>query len=690
MLALLRRFTRKDAPPSTADGDGALSFDLAARPAAKAPVSGTKSTVVPKQPAGSTRLAPASAKAPASEALRALIAQGTKPHTIMSFDEIPPHGEVLTGDKGRFEIPKDLRDCLAAVSRLGEESSAIVLVERSLTDLAIASDLEGRMERAGLKVQTLLCDPAIIRQVYNRNDARKTNTSEGSEDKSQQRRKFNQLIRDGLKERASDIQIHRHFTRVEIKFMVNGDWRVVQTVPFEDATNFMRAIYDTIAGSEKASAFNEREAQDAVATVFCPKENGGPDMLVRVRIHTQPEQGGFCMYLRILPVDTQDVKPKPFEVFGYEPFQAKALIRMSRTAEGALLFVGTTGSGKTTSLHNCMLHISEAYAGRKNIITVEDPPEIYLPHAHQTFVDSSRKDGGWGGSMRSAMRSVPDFVMVGEIRDEEPAQLVVDMTLSGHGLLSSLHAGDAFQAVDRLAEMGVRPTTLANPKFLTGIVYQRLLPVLCPDCKVPYAPSVDKADPYETDLYDRWEKASVLLQYQGKLKDVFVRSGKHRETREQCKRCAGQGTVGRTVAAEVVTLGQLNLEYYDYFRTNRVAEARDLWIARGGYTALHHGSNKVLKGLVDPHDIEGKLGPLELITRYSNLVAEYKKTHGVIPLTQRIVANTPATPAGVPQAHLKLANGEEISGEVTVTKTPDGQYLVNFVKADEQGRRSAP
>lgn len=624
----------------------------------------------------------------ATEAFSAFRDFAHKTRVVMTLEQVPPHGEVLTAEKGRFAIAEEHRESLIAMARKGEDNSVIVLVERSLDDFSMAGDLEARLDVAGFKFLTLKAEAAVIRELYKVSSGRRNKDPEGATETSLQRRKFNQLIRDGIREHASDIQIHRHQSRVEVKFQVNGEWRVHHTIPYDDSTEFMRAIYDAIAADEKATAFNDRQPQDAVATIFVPLDSGHSEIMVRVRIHTQPEQGGFCMYLRILPVDDSDVKPKPFETFGYEPFQAASLIRMSRTAEGAILFVGTTGSGKTTSMHNCMLHICEEHKGRKNIITVEDPPEIYLPYAHQTFVDSARKDGGWGEAMRSAMRSVPDYVMVGEIRDDEPAQLVVDMTLSGHGLVSSLHAGDAFQTVDRLAEMGVRPSTLANPKFLSGIVYQRLLAVLCPDCKVPYSESLNKADKYETDLYERMEKAATLMGFQGRLKDVYVRGGKARSQvngvnpAKTCPHCAGQGTVGRTVAAEVVVLGQMNIDYYDYFRQNRVADARDLWIARGGFTALHHGVSKVLKGLVDPHDIEGKLGPLELLSRHATLVAEYKRLHGVIPLTQKIVAHSlphPQAP-GVAAAQIRLPNGAELSGEATVTVNEQGEYVVRFLK----------
>lgn len=607
-----------------------------------------------------------------SDAFRSILEIGSRNTVVMSVEQVPPYSEVLTGYKGRFELPETLRHSLVAVLRKGEDDSAIVLVERSLPDFAIASDLEGRIERSKLRVNTMQCDASVIREIYNGLSSSKKADAQ-SEESSQQRRKFDQLIKDGLKAKASDIQIHTQFARVSVKFMIHGEWVHHHSIPYDGSEEFMRAIYDHIAGIEKDSAFNMRQSQDAVATVFCPIEPGEPDAQVRVRIHTQPEQGGFCMYLRILPINKSDVKARPFEAFGYEKFQASALIRMSRMSEGAILFVGTTGSGKTTSLHNCMLHISEVHRGRKNIITVEDPPEIYIPGAHQTFVDSGKKGGGWTEAMRSAMRSIPDYVMVGEIRDNEPAQLVVDMTMSGHGLLSSLHAGGGFQAVDRLAEMGIRPTTLANPKFLTGIVYQRLLPILCNDCKQPYSKSVDKNDAFEVELFDRYVNVSKVLHLEDHFKSIFVR-GHNRD----CPTCHGQGSVGRTVAAEVIELGELNLDYYDYFRENKVSVARDLWIARGGITALHHGVTKVFRGLVDPHEIEGKLGPLKLLTRYAALIEDYKKTHQVYPLTNRVIAHSLAGGSApeVSSVSIVKPDGTTLNCPATVIPNPDGTFLV--------------
>lgn len=600
----------------------------------------------------------------------------------MRYEDLPPHGELLTGEKCRFSLPEDLRESLAAVLRRGEGGSAIMLVERSLQDFANASDLEGMLEREGFKVQTLLCEPSVIHQVYALSDGKKQKAGSSTEDKSQQRRKFDQLIRDGVASNASDIMIHRHMSKVAVRFHTDGEWGTHHTIPYDGSEEFMRAIYDTIAGDEKETAFDMRLSQDAATTVHMALGAGQPAMMVRVRIHTQPEQGGFCMYLRILPVNDQEVKSKPFEAFGYRPDQASALMRAVRSAQGAILFVGETGSGKTTSLHNCMLVIGEMYEGRKNIVTVEDPPEIYIPGAHQTFADSSKGDDGWEQGMRSGMRSVPNFFMVGEIRDKGPARLLVDATLSGHRTLASLHSGGAFQTVDRLAEMEIRPSTLANPKFLSCLVYQALLPVLCGECKRPYTSSSNFNDQFEAELRERLVKAATATNKNSSLQGLYVRSGVTRDGKP-CPACRGRGTVGRTVAAEVVSLGQVNSEYYDYFRDNRVAEAHSLWVARGGFTALHHALEKVFAGTVDPHEVEGKLGPLEMIPKYAAMVAEYNKPHDVISLHERRASASPAAPhLPVRQAvpvRLKLPNGNEVTGEAMV-ELQAGEYVLSLSK----------
>jgi general secretion pathway protein E len=154
--------------------------------------------------------------------------------------------------------------------------------------------------------------------------------------------------------------------------------------------------------------------------------------------------------------------------------------RLIHKPHGILLVTGPTGSGKTTTLYAALTKLN---ARTRNILTVEDPIEYYLDGVGQTQVNS-KVDMSFARGLRAILRQDPDVVMVGEIRDLETAEIAVQASLTGHLVLSTLHTNSAVGAVTRLRDMGVEPFLVSSS--LIGVLAQRLVRVLCPDCKQPY------------------------------------------------------------------------------------------------------------------------------------------------------------------------------------------------------------
>src|SRR5690348_9561577 len=148
---------------------------------------------------------------------------------------------------------------------------------------------------------------------------------------------------------------------------------------------------------------------------------------------------------------------------------------------GIILVTGPTGSGKTTTLYAGLTRLNDR---SRNIMTVEDPIEYYIDGIGQTQVNA-RVDMTFARGLRAILRQDPDVVMVGEIRDLETAEIAVQASLTGHLVLSTLHTNTAVGAVTRLRDMGVEPFLLSSS--LIGVLAQRLVRLLCPDCKQPYA-----------------------------------------------------------------------------------------------------------------------------------------------------------------------------------------------------------
>ncbi|WP_440501016.1 GspE/PulE family protein, partial [Serratia nevei] len=166
---------------------------------------------------------------------------------------------------------------------------------------------------------------------------------------------------------------------------------------------------------------------------------------------------------------------------GMAPAHQQALLRLIRQPHGIILVTGPTGSGKSTTLYTLLSQINDE---QRNIMTIEDPVEYELAGIAQTQVNP-KVDMTFARGLRALLRQDPDVVLIGEIRDGETAQIAVQASLTGHLVLSTLHTNTAIGAVTRLRDMGVEPFLLSSS--LSGVLAQRLVRRLCPQCREPYA-----------------------------------------------------------------------------------------------------------------------------------------------------------------------------------------------------------
>ncbi|MGB0360942.1 MAG: GspE/PulE family protein, partial [Endozoicomonas sp.] len=195
---------------------------------------------------------------------------------------------------------------------------------------------------------------------------------------------------------------------------------------------------------------------------------------------------------------------------------------------GIILVTGPTGSGKTTSLYASLTLLNDS---SRNILTVEDPIEYHLEGIGQTQVNT-KVDMTFARGLRAILRQDPDVVMVGEIRDRETAEIAVQASLTGHLVLSTLHTNTAVGALTRLQDMGIEPFLMSSS--LLGVIAQRLVRVLCPDCKKPYSP-----DAAECSMLGVIHSEDITLYHS-----------------QGCKACNFSGYRGRTGIYEVVVVDE--------------------------------------------------------------------------------------------------------------------------------------
>jgi type IV pilus assembly protein PilB len=288
-------------------------------------------------------------------------------------------------------------------------------------------------------------------------------------------RLVNSILFQAAEDGASDIHFEPQEDALVIRFRVDGILRETQRIPRSTAAGVITR-FKVLA---KLDIAERRKPQDGRITLNAAAAGRKLD----VRVVTLPTVYGESAVLRLLD---QSTKPPTMAELGLSEKMQAALRKIVERPTGALLVTGPTGSGKTTSLFAVLTELSRPEI---NIITVEDPVEYRLPGVNQVQVNAR---GGvlFATALRAILRSDPDVVMVGEIRDGETAKIAIEAALTGHFVLTTLHTNDAPSALTRLNEMGVEP--FLTGASVTGVLAQRLARKLCSHCSEPYTPSADE------------------------------------------------------------------------------------------------------------------------------------------------------------------------------------------------------
>jgi type IV pilus assembly protein PilB len=274
----------------------------------------------------------------------------------------------------------------------------------------------------------------------------------------------NQLLREAVLDRASDIHFEPEETAVRVRYRIDGVLQDVARLPKASQPGLISRL--KIMG--ELDITERRRTQDGRISLRME------DRPIDLRVAVLPTPYGECIVLRVLNTEVSFLE---IGELGLSPHNREILERMLSKPYGAVLIAGPTGSGKSTTLY---ASLNELNVPSRKIITVEDPIEYRL--AGITQVAANHRIGmTFAGGLRTILRADPDVVMVGEIRDPETASIAIRAALTGHLVLSSIHTNDAPSALTRLNEMGVE--SYVTSSALVGSVAQRLVRVLCPHCK---------------------------------------------------------------------------------------------------------------------------------------------------------------------------------------------------------------
>ncbi|HEY9175416.1 MAG TPA: GspE/PulE family protein [Verrucomicrobiae bacterium] len=300
----------------------------------------------------------------------------------------------------------------------------------------------------------------------------------------------NQVLRDGLQLRSSDIHLEPFEDEFRIRYRIDG---VLQDVPVPpQLKRFQPAIVSRVKILSHLNIAEKRLPQDGRIKIRVD------DAEVDIRVSVIPMLHGEAVVMRLL---RQNSTLRGMGELGMDPREYRCFQRVLGLPHGIILVTGPTGSGKTSTLYTALNEINDS---DRKIITIEDPVEYQLKGVNQIQV--SEKAGlTFARGLRSILRHDPDVILVGEIRDKETAQIAVQASLTGHLVFSTLHTNDAPGAVTRLVDMGVEPYLVASS--LEAVLAQRLVRVLCKECKqvddspTAQALKVQLGIPPETTIY---------------------------------------------------------------------------------------------------------------------------------------------------------------------------------------------
>ena len=326
-------------------------------------------------------------------------------------------------------------------------------------------------------------------------------------------RLVNSIIERAVVERASDIHLEPHETELLVRMRIDGIMQDILTVP-RDLQNSVLSRIKIMAGLNIAE---RRVPQDGRFNVRVKDKN------IDLRISTLPTVYGEKIVARLLDKSGGRIA---LEAIGLTEEGLAAIKNLLKYRNGVILVVGPTGSGKTTTMYS-MIH--EINTRDVNLVTLEDPVEYNIEGVNQ--VQINEKVGlTFASGLRSILRQDPDIIAVGEIRDGETADIAMRAAITGHVVLSTIHTNDAVGTIERLEDIGVEPYLVASA--MRGMVSQRLLRKICPNCKQAYTATEEELR--DLDIPDE----VGLTLYRGK----------------GCPNCFNTGFRGRTAVVEVMTL----------------------------------------------------------------------------------------------------------------------------------------
>ncbi|HSV55214.1 MAG TPA: ATPase, T2SS/T4P/T4SS family [Burkholderiaceae bacterium] len=533
---------------------------------------------VPDGTAGQVaEIAPA-APAPMAQkpAWRSRVATPEPMEVIQDFSSLPT-GSMVQG----LVLSAEQRAQMVAIQVSSGE--AIILVVPEAFGTAPALDLRHRLAKLDYpRAKMLQATADCIAFVQNKEHATELAAKEV---KTEPEKLISELLCAAIALKASDIHVETRGPMADVFFRVNGGRQVIRNLTYQTAEDLAQVLHLKGEEGSKKEQWHRKDLSDAGITWMLPDHHEVSVRFSSLPIHPDPN---FSFVLRIASMRSTSVRR--IAEAGYTPEQLAMNDNMLGSNTGMIVYSGPTNSGKSASLAACLVRLYEMRGDSIKVMTAESPIENIVPSACQVPVGGSLE---YATVLKGMLRQDADVVVPGEIRDAESASLVRDAVLSGRKVLTTLHTYSALGAWLRLRELGVSWDLLTMPGFISGVVYQRLVPTLCPLCKIPLGKGMGRL-PKAT--LDRLQQVSPL-----EGANIHVRG-------DGCPACAMSGIAGRTLVAEFIAPDRQFLHHLErreiaaaekYWQSTKLLQIDDL-----GVTALAHAISKIHSGILDPRSVE--------------------------------------------------------------------------------------
>lgn len=577
-------------PPKIPSSQAVPPGAAQAKPAPQLPqktAAGTQIVKTPTQNAENNNTKPETGPRPV---MRRIIADEAKIQELLTYS-----GMVLTGENGRIETNSMQRK----VAALLDGGQFIVHKDNPLSPESM--EVRQKISVAGLAIKIeYLVDLEVIRKIYESYEKRTgqdKNKNKGGESLQKMQQEVLSLIFEAAAGHCSDIHVVVGRHEAIIRMRQDGVMTNVKQMRADWASDLCSAAFNMADASD--ASYRVHEYQGArISEVRTPLPEGV--QAIRLQFNPLPN-GGRYMVARLLYANSVSSYEGDVDTLGYAETHIEQLRRMRRKPFGINIISGPTGSGKSTTLQRALTALMREKRNQVNVITIEDPPEYVIAGAQQLPVlnasTEEERNEKFRAAIAASLRSDPDIIMIGEIRDKSSSALAFTAAMTGHQVWASLHTNDAISILDRLRDQGVDVYKLSDHTLVTGLIGQRLIRKLCPHCRINLK-DAERLNMISRPLYLGLE---ALAKSGADLRGIHF-AGPERTSKCTCR----EGYSGREVVAETICPDP---KFMRFIREGNKIDAVEYWLnSLGGITMLEHAIQKALIGMCDPRDVEDKAG----------------------------------------------------------------------------------